>query len=428
MDRDALHLAPLLDQLVNYERSRPDRRLWDLTTMRGLVEAPWSPEPPRPAVQIGGSKGKGTTAALLAALCRAAGRRPGLYTSPHLHSLRERIRVDGADIALHDLEPLLRTLLARATGPRTPTFFEAMTWAALAHFAEQRVDLAIYEVGLGGRHDATSALPVDAGIVTHIELEHTDVLGDTIAQIAGEKAPVIRPGGLGFTATHGEALAVVRAHAAAVGARLLVAGEHFGLADARWAADGLHGRLWLPDGRELPVHLPDARTHEATALVLAAAAFTQLLPGAPLVLDPAPRPDLPCRFEVHVAPDGVPWVLDGAHTEQSLGLLAAELQRRWPGQSVAVLFASATGKRWREGLSRLLPIADRFVVTELSGTTSEDPALLAAHLAAAGARCERAADVEAGLAALRRHPGPRVVTGSFYLAAAARALLGHAPR
>ena len=422
MDSAAEALAPLLAQLVNYERTRPDRRLWDLATMRRHLAHLVAP---RPAVQVGGSKGKGTTCAFLAGFVQAAGLHAGSYSSPHVTTLLERIQIDGRDIALAELEPILRALLALPVGAdeRQLTFFEAMTLAAALWFARRRVDLAIFEVGLGGRHDATTALPVDAAIVTTIELEHTDVLGDTIAQIAGEKAPVIRDGGVGFTGTSGPALAVIAAQARTCGARLSVLGEHFGLRDVQWHADGARGRLWLPEGREQPFHLPAAAGFELPAMALAAAAFAHLLPNAPLCLDPAPRPALPCRFEVRAEPDGEVLVLDGAHTEQSLRAVAAELQRRWPGRRVQVLFGSAVGKRWRPALSALLGVADSFVVTGLSGTTSEDPAAIAAFLAQAGARSEVASDVGSGLRRLRSRPGPRLVVGSFYLAGQARQIV-----
>jgi len=426
VDPAAERLAPLLARLVNYERTRPDRRLWDLATMRTLLARPGAPPPPRPAVQVGGSKGKGTTCAFLAALTQAAGRNAGVYTSPHVTTLLERIRCGGRDIEVVELEVLLRAILT-APSERAPTFFEAMTLAAAEWFAARRTDLAIYEVGLGGRYDATTALPVDAAIVTTIELEHTDVLGDTVAQIAGEKAAILRPGSVGFTGTHGEALAVITAAARDVGAPLFVLGEHFGLADVRWERTGCRASLWLPDGSRWPVFLPDAAGFELPALALAAAAFAHLLPDAPLQLDPAPRPDLPCRFEVRAEADGEVLVLDGAHTEQSLLAVAAELARRWPGRRAAILFGSATGKRWREGLSALLPIADTFVVTGLLGTSSEDPAAIAAWLSSRGVHNEVAADVVAGLAALRRRPGPRLVAGSFYLAGQARRLLASPP-
>ena len=425
-DAAAERLAPLLAQLVDYERTRPDRRLWDLTTMRAALAQPGAPPPPRPAVQVGGSKGKGTTCAFVEGLVHAAGRRAGCYTSPHVTTLLERIRIAGAPIDVVTLERLLRAIVA-LPGERPPTFFEAMTLAAAAAFQAARVDLTIWEVGLGGRFDATTALPVDASIVTTIELEHTDVLGDTIAAIAGEKAPVLRPGGIGFTAATGEALAVLHAHAAAVGARLCVLGEHFGLRGVRWSPAGAEGEAWLPDGRELPFRLTAAAAFELPALALAAAAFVHLLPDARLVLDPAPRPALPCRFEVRTEPDGEVLVLDGAHTEQSLRAVAAELGRRWPGRRATVLFGAAAGKRWREFSSSLPSIADEVVVTGLTGTATEDPAVIAAFLGARGMRSEVVADAAAGLARLRERPGPRLVTGSFYLAGAVRALVDTEP-
>jgi dihydrofolate synthase/folylpolyglutamate synthase len=423
LDAAAERLAPLLSRLVNYERLRPDRRLWDLVTMRQLLARPGAPRPPRPAVQVGGSKGKGTTCAFLGALAQAGDRRVGVYTSPHVETMLERITVDGERIDVEALERLLRDVLAASGTERAPTFFESITVAAADWFAARSVDLAVYEVGLGGRFDATTALPVDASIVTTIELEHTDVLGDTVAKIAGEKAHVLRAGGTGFTAATGEALMVLRQHAEQVQARLFVLGEHFGVRDPQWDASGCRGGLWLPDGRERSFHLADATAFELPALVLAAAAFAHLLPDAPLPLDPAPRPRLPCRFEVLEDTDGEVLVLDGAHTEQSLRAVAAELARRYPGRRAAVLFASAAGKRWRQGLSALLPVADSFVVTELTGTPGEAAGTLAAHLTALGARCEVAADTASGLSALRRRPGPRLVAGSFYLAGQVRQLL-----
>jgi folylpolyglutamate synthase/dihydropteroate synthase len=246
--------------------------------------------------------------------------------------------------------------------------------------------------------------------------------------IAAEKAPVIRPGGHGFTGATGAALAVIRAHCAQIGAGLAVLGEQFGLRDVTWAADGARGRLWLPGGLERSFWLPQATAFELPALALAAAAFWRLLPAAPLQLDPVPRPQLPCRFEVFAEPDGEVLVLDGAHTERSLAMVAAELARRWPGHRAAVLFASAAGKRWREGLSALLPTVDSFVVTELTGTTSEAAATIAAHLATVGARCDVAPDVATGLQLLRSRPGPRLVVGSFYLAGQVRqSVVAHQP-
>ena len=408
--------------MVDYERLRPGQREWDLRLMQQLLHREGASAGPRPAVQVAGSKGKGTTAAFLEALAGAAGRRVGCYSSPHVETLRERIRVAGELVPLEALEGLLQTMLA-VDPERPPTFFEAMTAASVEWFARESVDFAVYEVGLGGRHDATSAIPVDAAIVTRIELEHTEVLGDTLAAIAGEKAPVIRPGGLGLTSAVGDALAVIREHARSVGAELLVAGEDFGVRELEHGAAAARGQLRLPDGSSVSFVLPDASAFSLPALELAAATMNRVCPEVPLTLDPVPTPRLPCRFEVFVEPDGELLILDGAHTEDSLRAVASELQRRRPGCRVAALTAFAAGKRWREGLSQLLPLADSFVVTELSGTPGEDPAEIAGWLAARGAQSEVAPDAATGLRRLRERPGPRLVVGSFYLAGAVRKLV-----
>ena len=430
MDLTDAHLAPLLDRLVDFERLRPAQREWDLAAIERLLRRGDAPAPVRPAVQVAGSKGKGTTAAMLAALVSATGRCAGCFSSPHVVTLRERIRVGTEPVPLAALDRLLGDLLA-VPAERAPTFFEAMTAAAVAWFAERRVDLAIYEVGLGGRHDATTAVPVDASIVTRIELEHTEVLGDTIPAIAAEKAAVVRPGGLGLTSTTGDALAVVRARAAEVDAELLVLGEHFGLSDVTWSGDVARGALWLPGdgdgGERRPFVMPGASAFALPALALAAATARCLLPDMPIQLQPVPRPILPCRFEVFDEADGEVLVLDGAHTEHSLRAVAEELQRRFPGRRSAVLCASAARKRWREGLSRLLPIADSFVVTGLSGTACEDPAAIVAWLREQGATGEVATDAVSGLRSLRQRPGPRLVVGSFYLAGAIRQQLDEPP-
>jgi dihydrofolate synthase/folylpolyglutamate synthase len=422
MDPAADQLAPLLDRLVNYERLRPQGREWDLTGVERLLHRKGAAVPVRPAIQVAGSKGKGTTAAFLEALAAAAGLRTGSYCSPHLISLCERIRIAGEPIRVPRLEPVLAGLLDFA-GDQPPTFFEAMTVSAVECFAQDQVDLAVYEVGLGGRFDATTAIDVDAAIVTRIELEHTEVLGDTIGAIAAEKAAVIRPGGLGLTATTGEALSVVRAHAEQVAAELLVMGEDFGVHHVDWSSDGARGLLALPDGTRQQFFLPDAKAFELPALALAAATLSRLKPELMLPLDPVPRPDLPCRFEVRAESDGEVLILDGAHTEDSLRAVVAEVRRRYPGKMPCVLTALASGKRWKEALSQVLPIADSVVVTELTGTPGEDPATICAWLTEQGAQSEVATDVASGLRKLREHEGLRLVVGSFYLAGAVRLLI-----
>jgi dihydrofolate synthase/folylpolyglutamate synthase len=396
-------LLTLLSGLSNYERTRPQSREWSLENMERLVEWPELPPLEGKAVQIAGSKGKGTTALYLECLARSAGLGVGTYLSPHLHHVTERVRLDArpvsSQVLLEALEPLLDW--ARAAGIEA-TYFEALTAAALLVFARAGVDLAVFEVGLGGRFDATTAIPVDATILTGIELEHTEILGGSIAAIAAEKAAILRPQKPALVAATGEALAVVRETAHRVGAPLHVLGEDFG------------GSLRLA---------PGASRFEAPALELAAACLGQLFPDRTLSLEPPPRPELPGRFEVVESADGWPFVLDGAHTPESLGVVAQELRRRWPRDPVAALVASARGKAWEQGLSRLLGVVDSFLVTGLEGTPSEDPQELVAWLRERGAPADLAETAEAGVEQLASQPAVRLVTGSFYLVAAVRPVI-----
>jgi len=402
-------LTTLLSGLQNYERTRPASQEWSLENMERLLAWPELPPFAGKAVQIGGSKGKGTTALYLEALARSAGLRVGTYLSPHLHHVTERVRLDAAPVASQVLCEALEPILAWAEAQRVqPTYFEALTAAASLVFARAGVDLAVYEVGLGGRFDATTAISVDAAIVTGIELEHTEVLGNSIAAIAAEKAAILRSGRPALVAAAGDALTVIREAAVRVGAELQVLGEDFGV-------DPRGGRL--ADG---------ASMFETPALELAAACMQQLFPDSGLCLEPAPRPELPGRFEVLAAADGWPFVLDGAHTAESMGVVAAELRRRWANQPVAALVASASGKAWREGLRRLLPVVDSFLVTSIVGTSTEDPHELVAWLREQHASAHLVETAKTGVEQLRSQPAVRLVTGSFYLVAAVRNVICNA--
>ena len=415
-------LSALLGPLTNYERKRPDRPRWSLAGMRRLLARPGFSLPDAVLVQVGGSKGKGTTALYLEQLAAAAGLRTGVYMSPHLESMLERVRLLGRCATEAELTAALQPMLAwvRSAGFEI-TFFEAMAAAALDCFGSAGIELGVLEVGLGGRLDATTAVPVQASIVTSIELEHTDMLGDTVAAIAGEKAHVIRPMRPAFTAARGEALAVLEARAAAVGADLV--GLDALLRDVAEDGDGFAGTLCLAGAAPRRFRLPSARAFEVPAFALAAACLGRLYPDLVLPLDPVPRPLLPGRCELFTCADGQPLVLDAAHTEGSAAALATELRRRLHGRRAGVLFAAAAGKRWRETLKSLLPSADNFLVTALDETRAEAPDRIVDWLAERGVDAREVASIDAGLRLLAEQDRPRVVTGSFYLVGAARSRL-----
>ncbi|KAB2957270.1 MAG: bifunctional folylpolyglutamate synthase/dihydrofolate synthase, partial [Thermoanaerobaculia bacterium] len=167
-----------------------------LDSLRALLERLDDPQRGLPAVLVAGTNGKGSTAAMLDAVVRAAGLRAGLYTSPHLERVEERIRIGGAPIDAALLAAALESVLgaARGAGLETPTYFEAVTAAAFLAFAEARVELAVLEVGLGGRLDATNLSDPLVSVITPIALDHTEWLGRSLAEVAHEKAGVMRAG------------------------------------------------------------------------------------------------------------------------------------------------------------------------------------------------------------------------------------------
>ncbi len=416
-------IAALCADLTNYERDRPDRVRFGLESMRRLLERPGAPEPPPRLVQVGGSKGKGTTSRYLAALAPPAAR-TGVYMSPHVETVLERVVLDGENVSESLLTQELTAVLDHArTGGITTSFFEVMTAASLGCFDRYGVEFGVLEVGLGGRLDATTAVPVDASILTSVELEHTELLGDTVEAIAAEKAHVFRPGGIGFTAVDGGALEVAERHAAEVGCHLEVFGRDFGAGEPSFDGSDLVASLWHRDGERAEVRIDGAPAYEVRAVALAWACLRTLYAGYALPARIA-RPRSPACFEVF---DG-PIVLDGAHTPASTALLADEMRRRFGAQRVDVLFAIARGKRWRECLEVLIPIADSFVVTEIAGTACESSDELGEWLEARGASVRIAVDAADGLRLLEPgRRGPSVVTGSFYLAGEVRSRLARHP-
>ncbi len=277
--------------------------------MRELVARLGHPERAVPVVHVAGTNGKGSVAAMVAAILRAAGLRVGLYTSPHLVRLGERVRVDGVQLApselmayLAEFEPILAELEAKDPG-EAPSFFEVMTAMAFRHFARRACDVAIIEVGLGGRLDATNVVQPEVAVITSIGLDHCEYLGDTFAAIAGEKAGIIKPGVpvvMGWLP--GEAEAVVRRIAAERGARLTAVREVFGeLLDAypKTALEGDH-----------------QRRNAATATLVARALTGRWALTEAHVAEGLAKVRWPGRWQRHRLSDGRLLVLDASHNPE----------------------------------------------------------------------------------------------------------------
>jgi len=338
------------------------------------------------AVHVAGSKGKGSTALLAEAVLRAAGRRVGTFTSPHLSSLRERFRIDGCEVgeaplaaAVARLRPHVEAL--RAEDPaRAPTFFDALLAAALLLFHEADVDHAVLEVGLGGRLDSTNAVRPAVACITTIELEHTDRLGTTLAAIAGEKAGIAKPGvPLVVGALPAEALAVVQERARAAGAPVARLGEELGVRVLEAGPDAQ--RLRLRDGAlEVEVRLPALGVEQAANAALAFACARRAAGLADAVAVAAAQRGLaavrlPGRIEVLARAPLV--VVDSAHTAASARALARVLESL-PRRRTHLVLSVSEGKALGPILDALLPLASEVTLTRAEPRRSLDPAEIAA--------------------------------------------------
>jgi dihydrofolate synthase/folylpolyglutamate synthase len=299
-----------------------------LETMRALLARLGRPDQAFEAVLVAGTNGKGSTAAAVAEMLRASGRRVGRYASPHLTWPGERVEVDGVPLSSAAFDAAAATVLPHAEAVDA-TFFEALTALACRRFAEAEVEVAVMEVGLGGRLDATNALEPVASAIAAIGLDHQAVLGDTPAEIAREKAGVLRPGRPTWTSARGEALAAIEAEATRRDARLSVLGR-----DARYEVrsrgwDGVHVALARPGRPSLQLDASLAGRHQGENLALAALLAAELGASDAALTEGAAAVRWPGRAETVGAAAaglaGVRFVLDGAHNPAAAEALAALL-------------------------------------------------------------------------------------------------------
>jgi dihydrofolate synthase/folylpolyglutamate synthase len=386
-----------------------------LERIETLLGALGNPEQRYALVQVGGTNGKGSTAAMLAAILKAAGRRVGLYTSPHLVSFRERIRVDGDAIAEDDVADgfdAIATLVARVDA----TMFEATTALALDHFAREAVDVAVLEVGLGGRLDATTVGVPAVSVITRIDLDHQEILGPTLTAIAREKAAIIRAGVAIASAQAPEAEAVVRERAAARGVPLLMEGRELSV---RVTARDLSGQtldLAGPGWRLPAARIPLLGTFQPSNALLAAAAAHVLDVGREPMSVGLARARWPGRFEVLRYRDRQV-VLDGAHNPAGARALAASLTEWFGEAAVTLIFGALRDKDVAGMLAPLAARASRVILTASSSPRAAAPDVLRAHVPVGAERVETAASPAEALALAERSPRTPVlcVAGSLSL-------------
>lgn len=386
-----------------------------LERIEGLLDALGHPEQRYRLVQVGGTNGKGSVSAMLAAMLKAAGHRVGLYTSPHLVSFRERIRVDGEPIpedGVVDGVEALGTLVARLDA----TTFEATTALALDHFAHEAVDVAVLEVGLGGRLDATTVGSPDVAVIARIDLDHQAVLGATLEAIAVEKAAIIR-GGIAISAAQApEAERVIVARAAAVGIPLMLEGRDLSVSVDRRDADGQRltctGPGWSLTGLELAM----PGSFQPPNALLAVAAARELGAGEAAMRAGLARAWWPGRFQVLRRARGF-LVLDGAHNPAGARALAVSLRDVFGETRITFVLGILADKDAAGIVAALAPLADTFVLVAPPSLRAIAPDVLRALVPAAVEHVEIAGSPAEALERAGRAATTRVicVAGSLFL-------------
>jgi len=385
-----------------------------LERIEGLLGALGHPEGRYTLVQVGGTNGKGSIAAMLATILKAAGRRVGLYTSPHLCSFRERIRVNGEPIppdAVVDGVDALGTLIARFDA----TMFEAATALALDHFAREAVDVAVLEVGLGGRLDATTVGRPAATVLGQIDLDHREYLGDTLAAIAGEKAAIIRSGVALSAAQAPEATDVIVRRAAEAGIPLLLEGRDLHVIVEAKSLSGQRISCTGPDFRMSGVELPLLGAFQPGNALLAIAAARVLGVGEPAIRTGVARARWPGRFEI-VRRDPL-LVLDGAHNPAGARALARSLRELFGEAPLTLVLGLSHDKDAAGILAALAPLATRLVLTRASNDRAADPHALVAALPTGAPPAEIAESAAQALRVAMQIPHTPIVcvAGSLYL-------------
>ena len=453
---------------LGHELAQTPSHKFDLAHMRVLLHALDNPERRFPGVLIAGTNGKGSTAATLASILLASGLQTGLYTSPHLSRINERIQIGGGrdsfrqisddDFALlHELvDRTAERLVSEGELPWHPSFFEMLTGMAFEYFARRKVDIAVLEVGMGGRLDATNVIEPRVSVITDISLDHQKFLGDTVAEIAGEKAGIIRSGGVVVTLPQQpQANDVIGRTIMDLGARAVNAVPYVppvSPASAEYLSAGTLSTNMKKAvskyplqvmGREITVETPLIGRHQLRNVALAIAAAEELgRQGFPVtaesIEDGIRETNWPGRFQVlpaakgalakggpeHDAPE---YVFDVAHNPAGAWALRSTLSAGYPGRPLTFIFGAMRDKAIGEMAEILFPLAEHVITTVADNPRSASVDEIRMAASRTSVPIQEAADVAAAIAMARTSARPDtvvVITGSIYIVGEAMRVLG----
>jgi dihydrofolate synthase/folylpolyglutamate synthase len=438
---------------LGHELAQTPSHKFDLAHMRVLLAALGNPENRFPTVLVAGTNGKGSTAATLAFILQASGLKTGLYTSPHLVRINERIRLNGEPIAdddfalLHDVvDRTAERLVTEGDLPWHPSFFEMLTAMGFEYFARSRPDMVVLEVGMGGRLDATNVVDPRLSIIADIALDHQKYLGETVAEIAREKAGIIRKGGVVVTlpqmpeANDVIGNAILDAGARAVNAVPYVPPVSPG--GGQWPAASKQRQRYPLDvmGTEMMVESPLVGRHQLRNLAVAIAAAVELHDAGDLRITPETiaqgirQTHWPGRFQVvPAAGDNPEFVFDVAHNPAGAWALRSTLsgayQHAETPREITLVFGVMRDKAVQEITEILFPIAAHIIVTHANNPRSASPDEIrrAAARVTAGVDIEEAENVRSAMDQAQKVAGKGglvVVTGSIYIVGEAMRTLG----
>ena len=435
-----------LDNCTNVERIRPhlvDPDIFKLDRMKALAAALGDPHRDVKVVHVAGSKGKGSTVEMLAAALGACGYATGVFTSPHMVDVRERIRINDQLIAEDDFVRLLGRVAGASSSIADRhgdvTFFECITALALAYFADQAVDLAVIEVGLGCRLDSTNIVDPEVCAITEIQLEHTELLGKTLGEIAREKGGIIKPGITTITVPQApEVLSVLKQIAEERAAPLLVLGDDIGYS-CRFEASpdlGPHARVCLTSPQTSYEHLavPLRGEHQAPNCGLALAVLAKLIDRGFIVPEIQVAEGLartPSNGRLEVVWESPKIILDGAHNPESVQALVKAIGATIRYDSMIVIFGCAADKNVDGMLEKISLGADKIIFTKCADNPRAiEPKELQKRFANISTKMTQTTDTLKNAINTAYKGVARddliCITGSFHLAGEAKRLLQEA--
>lgn len=438
---------------LGQELAQTPSHKFDLEYMRVLLEALDHPELRFPSVLIAGTNGKGSTAATLASILHASGVKTGLYTSPHLMRINERVRVNSREISdddfasLHgEVDRVAERLVERAELPWHPSFFEMMTAIAFEHFSRERVEIAVLEVGMGGRLDATNVVIPRLSVITDISLDHQNYLGSTVAEIAREKVGIIRPGGVVVIlpqqpeANDVIGNTILELKARAVDAVPYVPPVSPGSAESLVAGSerGSRGSLYRYPlqvmGEQITVESPLIGRHQLRNVALAIATAVELNQqgvngiSARSIETGIRDTRWPGRFQVIPARPGFPEiVLDVAHNPAGAWALRAALSGLYEDRPLIFIFGAMRDKAISEMTEILFPLAERVIATTPDNPRAASPEEIQQAASRTGTEIEEVENVQSAIEraqSLSVDETVIVITGSIYLVGEVMSAIG----